>query len=76
MFSGSGAGVSGDKISRNFDGQRTALPMRTCFGRPPAQLQFASGSPGLCDPEALSARAKTRPILSMPISINQRVTAV
>ena len=29
MFCGSGAGVSGDKIRRNFDGERTALPMRT-----------------------------------------------
>jgi hypothetical protein len=45
-------------------------------GRPPARLQFASGTPGLCDPKAQSAQADTRPILSMPISItrNRRLT--
>jgi hypothetical protein len=29
MFCGSGIGVSGDKIRRDFDGERTAVPMRT-----------------------------------------------
>jgi hypothetical protein len=29
MFCGSGIGVSGDKIRRDFDGGRTAVPMRT-----------------------------------------------
>jgi hypothetical protein len=29
MFCGSGTDISVDKIRRNFDGERTALPMRT-----------------------------------------------
>ena len=44
-------------------------------GRPPARLQLASGQPGALRSKSASARAKTRPILSMPISINQRAVS-
>jgi hypothetical protein len=33
MFCESGTGVSGDKIRRNFDGERSALPMLPDSGR-------------------------------------------
>jgi hypothetical protein len=39
----------------------------------PVQLPFAPGQPGLCDSKSLLPAAK-RPILSMPISINQPLT--